>query len=150
MQSFFVNKRGADSAEHDIIADEIKYALPLKAKYMKGLNELVLYTKPLTKKKLFSMVNAKDTPPIFTAEQHWCRAFPQAFFILIRQCPGISPKPLSVDVKAGEYDHLLRIEALPRDQDSFAKWHVKIGENGITISGEKLAEPTDSSDTEDS
>lgn len=117
MSTFYVNKKGEDSAS----AAGHPEATPLKYKTLKDATEFILYTKPVSIKKMQAATSLSE---------YFRELFPQACFVMLR-CTDLKPK--SAEVKAGDFDHCLHVVPHPQGKHKVTSWLVKIGDDHVEI-----------------
>jgi hypothetical protein len=117
MSTFYVNKKGLDSAS----AGGHPEAIPLKYKDLKGTTEFTLYTKPVSIKKMQAATSLSE---------YFRELFPQACFVMLR-CTELKPK--SAEVKAGDFDHCLQVFLHPQGKHKVTSWLVKIEDDHVEI-----------------
>ena len=117
MSTFYVNKKGLDSAS----AGGHPEAIPLKYKDLKGTTEFTLFTKPVSIKKMQAATSLSE---------HFRELFPQACFVMLR-CTDLKPK--SAEVKAGDHDHRLEVFLHQQGKHKVTSWLVKIDGDRVEI-----------------
>jgi hypothetical protein len=117
MSTFYVNKKGLDSAS----AGGHPEAIPLKYKDLKGTTEFTLYTNQSRSKRCKPQLHSAST-------------FASSFPKLALSCSAApSSKPKSAEVKAGDFDHCLQVFLHPQGKHKVTSWLVKIEDDHVEI-----------------